>query len=166
VVLVLFYIVLPFEPSVFRDLFFFYKLGQDLQSCPMSRWILSIFCKQYLGFCFPTGTHDIFVRALWIQYRYYQEFYYAHLLLIITAAVLEESWCWENETLEFQVSETDVSDLQFVQSGYILKCILSHNITLVSCTVWSWQLNWLRLRSVTRNSLSTHKPVTLGFPSK
>ena len=37
VVLVLFYIVLPFEPSVFHDRFFFYKMGQDLQSCPMSR---------------------------------------------------------------------------------------------------------------------------------
>ena len=49
----------------------------------------------------------------------------------IVATVLEESWCWENESLEFQVAETDVSDLQFVQSGYILKCILSHNITLV-----------------------------------
>ncbi|XP_073255709.1 BOS complex subunit NOMO3-like [Porites lutea] len=46
------------------------------------------------------------------------------------ATVLEESWCWQNETLELQVSETDTSDLQFVQSGYILKCILSHNITL------------------------------------
>ncbi|XP_067042514.1 BOS complex subunit NOMO3-like [Acropora muricata] len=46
------------------------------------------------------------------------------------ATVVEESWCWENETVEFQVSESDVNDLKFVQSGYILKCILSHNITL------------------------------------
>ncbi|XP_068686037.1 BOS complex subunit NOMO3-like [Montipora foliosa] len=46
------------------------------------------------------------------------------------ASVLEDSWCWENETLEFKVSEADVSDLLFIQSGYILKCILSHNITL------------------------------------
>lgn len=45
-------------------------------------------------------------------------------------SVLEESWCWESSSFEFQVSEADVSDLQFVQSGYILKCILSHDITL------------------------------------
>ena len=50
-------------------------------------------------------------------------------------SVLEESWCWESSSFEFQVSEADVSDLQFVQSGYILKCILSHDITLVSTAV-------------------------------
>lgn len=49
--------------------------------------------------------------------------------------MLEESWCWESSSFEFQVSEADVSDLQFVQSGYILKCILSHDITLVSTAV-------------------------------
>ena len=52
-----------------------------------------------------------------------------------SVSVLEESWCWESSTFEFQVSEADVSDLQFVQSGYILKCILSHDITLVSTAV-------------------------------
>ncbi|KAJ7333033.1 Nodal modulator [Desmophyllum pertusum] len=46
------------------------------------------------------------------------------------ASVLEESWCWENSSLDIQVSEADVTDLQFVQSGFILKCILSHDITL------------------------------------
>ena len=54
------------------------------------------------------------------------------VLVTFAATVVEESWCWENETVEFQVSESDVNDLKFVQSGYILKCILSHNITLVS----------------------------------
>lgn len=58
-----------------------------------------------------------------------------HGTFLIAATVLEESWCWQNETLELQVSETDTSDLQFVQSGYILKCILSHNITLVCYAV-------------------------------
>ena len=52
-----------------------------------------------------------------------------------SVSVLEESWCWESSSFEFQVSEADVSDLQFVQSGYILKCILSHDITLVSTAV-------------------------------
>lgn len=46
------------------------------------------------------------------------------------ASVLEESWCWENSSLEVEVAEADVTDLQFVQSGFILKCILSHDITL------------------------------------
>ena len=60
-------------------------------------------------------------------------FYSINLVpLAFAASVLEDSWCWENETLEFQVSESDVDDLLFIQSGYILKCILSHNITLVS----------------------------------
>ena len=52
-----------------------------------------------------------------------------------SVSVLEESWCWESSSFEFQVTEADVSDLQFVQSGYILKCILSHDITLVSTAV-------------------------------
>jgi len=54
------------------------------------------------------------------------------MMIFIAALVLEESWCWENSSLEFEVAEADVTDLQFVQSGFILKCILSHDITLVS----------------------------------
>lgn len=53
------------------------------------------------------------------------------MMVFIAASVLEESWCWENSSLEVEVAEADVTDLQFVQSGFILKCILSHDITLV-----------------------------------
>ena len=51
--------------------------------------------------------------------------------LYVTAFVLQDSWCWQNKSLEFTVVDADVADLEFVQSGYILKCSLSHSITLV-----------------------------------
>ena len=38
------------------------------------------------------------------------------------------------------MSEADVTDLQFVQSGFILKCILSHDITLVSTVEYCYLL--------------------------
>lgn len=63
------------------------------------------------------------------------------IIILIAASVLEESWCWENSSLEFEVSEVDVTDLQFVQSGFILKCILSHDITLVSAVEFKGALS-------------------------
>lgn len=56
----------------------------------------------------------------------------SQMTIFVAVSVLEESWCWENSSLEFEVLEADVTNLQFVQSGFILKCILSHDITLVS----------------------------------
>lgn len=44
------------------------------------------------------------------------------------------------------MSEADVTDLQFVQSGFILKCILSHDITLVSA-VKDFSINLYRPNS-------------------
>uniref|UniRef100_A0A8C2Y474 Prealbumin-like fold domain-containing protein n=1 Tax=Capra hircus TaxID=9925 RepID=A0A8C2Y474_CAPHI len=47
-------------------------------------------------------------------------------------SILHEDWCWKNKSLEVEVLEDDVSAVEFRQTGYMLRCSLSHAITLVS----------------------------------
>lgn len=44
---------------------------------------------------------------------------------------MHEDWCWKNKSLEVEVLEDDVSAIEFRQTGYMLRCSLSHAITLV-----------------------------------
>ncbi|XP_028401177.1 nodal modulator 1-like [Dendronephthya gigantea] len=46
------------------------------------------------------------------------------------AVVLQDLWCWKNKSLDVMIMEKVVTDMQFIQSGYVLKCSLTHNITL------------------------------------
>ncbi|KAL4228821.1 hypothetical protein ACF0H5_011861 [Mactra antiquata] len=46
------------------------------------------------------------------------------------ATVMRDSLCWKDKTIEFEVGATDVNNLLFIQTGYILKCTISHPITL------------------------------------
>lgn len=57
---------------------------------------------------------------------------YLILDLLSLATVIQEMWCWSNKTIEFVIGDEDVTTLKFTQSGFILKCSLSHPITLVS----------------------------------
>ena len=47
-------------------------------------------------------------------------------------SLLHEEWCWKEKTADIEVTDKDVTDVAFVQSGYILSCSLSHDIRLVS----------------------------------
>ncbi|XP_054992376.1 BOS complex subunit NOMO1 [Sorex araneus] len=44
--------------------------------------------------------------------------------------ITHEDWCWRNKSLEVEVLEDDVSAVEFRQTGYMLRCSLSHAITL------------------------------------
>ncbi|XP_048249948.1 nodal modulator 1-like [Haliotis rufescens] len=61
--------------------------------------------------------------------------------------MLQDSWCWKDKTLEIEVVDQDLTGVDFVQTGYILKCSISHEITLnfahekKSGSVGSFQLN-------------------------
>lgn len=46
--------------------------------------------------------------------------------------LLNEEWCWEEKFIELEVVDQNLSAITFRQSGYILSCHLSHDITLVS----------------------------------
>jgi len=45
-------------------------------------------------------------------------------------SIMHEDWCWKNKSLEVEVLEDDVSTIEFRQTGYMLRCSLSHAITL------------------------------------
>ncbi|KAK2504235.1 hypothetical protein MC885_021603 [Smutsia gigantea] len=45
-------------------------------------------------------------------------------------SIMHEDWCWKNKSLEVEVLEDDVSAIEFRQTGYMLRCSLSHAITL------------------------------------
>ncbi|KAM9305783.1 BOS complex subunit NOMO3-like [Gastrophryne carolinensis] len=46
------------------------------------------------------------------------------------ASIIQEDWCWKNKSVEFEVTEEDVVGVEFRQTGYMLRCSLSHAITL------------------------------------
>ena len=54
------------------------------------------------------------------------------MLLCISVTLHQEEWCWQQKTLDIEVTDSDVKDVNFQQSGYILSCSLSHAIKLVS----------------------------------
>ncbi|XP_053328290.1 nodal modulator 1-like [Spea bombifrons] len=45
-------------------------------------------------------------------------------------SIIQEDWCWKNKSLEFEVAEEDIVGLELRQTGYMLRCSLSHAITL------------------------------------
>uniref|UniRef100_A0A8C9RQ87 NODAL modulator 1 n=2 Tax=Scleropages formosus TaxID=113540 RepID=A0A8C9RQ87_SCLFO len=46
------------------------------------------------------------------------------------ASISHEEWCWKHKSVEVEVQDTDVLGVEFRQTGYMLRCSLSHAITL------------------------------------
>ncbi|KAG7268727.1 hypothetical protein CRUP_012871 [Coryphaenoides rupestris] len=46
------------------------------------------------------------------------------------ASISHEEWCWKHKSVEVEVLDSDVVGVEFRQIGYILRCSLSHAITL------------------------------------
>lgn len=72
-------------------------------------WIYNCFCLTYMSFSsfsFPTWTSSV--------------------------SISHEEWCWKHKSVEVDVLDADVLGVEFRQIGYILRCSLSHAITLVS----------------------------------
>ncbi|XP_047221175.1 nodal modulator 1 [Girardinichthys multiradiatus] len=44
--------------------------------------------------------------------------------------ISHEEWCWKHKSLEVEVLDSDILGVEFRQIGYILRCSLSHAITL------------------------------------
>ena len=55
----------------------------------------------------------------------------SHVCVARAATIVQDSWCWRNKTVELEVGEGDVTGVAFTHNGYILKCSISHPITLV-----------------------------------
>uniref|UniRef100_A0A7N6FFD0 Nodal modulator n=1 Tax=Anabas testudineus TaxID=64144 RepID=A0A7N6FFD0_ANATE len=45
-------------------------------------------------------------------------------------SISHEEWCWKHKSVEVEVLDADVLGVEFRQIGYILRCSLSHAITL------------------------------------
>nr|XP_033819638.1 nodal modulator 1-like [Geotrypetes seraphini] len=45
-------------------------------------------------------------------------------------SIIHEDWCWKNKSSDLEVLEEDVMGIEFKQTGYMLRCSLSHAITL------------------------------------
>uniref|UniRef100_A0A8C4XBY7 NODAL modulator 1 n=1 Tax=Erpetoichthys calabaricus TaxID=27687 RepID=A0A8C4XBY7_ERPCA len=45
-------------------------------------------------------------------------------------SIAQEEWCWKQKSPEVEVLEEDVLGVEFRQTGYMLRCSLSHAITL------------------------------------
>lgn len=75
-------------------------------------WIYNCFCLPYMNFSF-----------LWN---------FSFLALNPSVSISHEEWCWKHKSVELDVLDADVLGVEFRQIGYILRCSLSHAITLVS----------------------------------
>lgn len=49
----------------------------------------------------------------------------------MTVAITQEEWCWKHKSVEIDILDSDVQGVEFRQTGYLLRCTLSHAITLV-----------------------------------
>lgn len=49
-----------------------------------------------------------------------------------SVAISHEEWCWKQKSVEVEVMDSNVEGVEFRQTGYMLRCSLSHAITLVS----------------------------------
>ena len=76
---------------------------------------------------------------------------------------MNEEWCWEEKPKEIEVVDQNLSGVSFRQSGYILSCHLSHDITLV-CASFPIQndRNVLFFSSVNKNFAQENKPGNVG----
>uniref|UniRef100_A0A4W6C5R6 NODAL modulator 1 n=1 Tax=Lates calcarifer TaxID=8187 RepID=A0A4W6C5R6_LATCA len=45
-------------------------------------------------------------------------------------SISHEEWCWKHKSMEVEVLDSDIVGVEFRQIGYILRCSLSHAITL------------------------------------
>ncbi|XP_059172926.1 BOS complex subunit NOMO1-like [Physella acuta] len=46
------------------------------------------------------------------------------------ASILLDNWCWKEKSIELDVLDNDLTGLEFIHTGYILKCSVSHPITI------------------------------------
>ena len=49
--------------------------------------------------------------------------------------VLRDNLCWKEKTIDIEVINENIGSLNFQQTGYILKCTISHAVSLVSISV-------------------------------
>ncbi|KAI0209330.1 Nodal modulator 2 [Lamellibrachia satsuma] len=75
-------------------------------------------------------------------------------------AVIRDEWCWKEKTSEIEVTDKDVTDVAFTQSGYVLSCSLSHDVTLNFARQGSTAKDDMFSESLTRgvNKLCLRKP--------
>lgn len=55
-----------------------------------------------------------------------------HVCFFLSVSVLNEQWCWKMKSLEIEIIDKDLTNVDFVQTGFMLSASLSHSITLVS----------------------------------
>ncbi|XP_071122767.1 BOS complex subunit NOMO1-like [Mytilus edulis] len=46
------------------------------------------------------------------------------------AILMHDTWCWKEKTIDIEVTDKDLKGIKFIQTGYILKCSISHEIKL------------------------------------
>ncbi|XP_063398265.1 BOS complex subunit NOMO1-like isoform X2 [Mytilus trossulus] len=46
------------------------------------------------------------------------------------AILMHDTWCWKEKTIDIEVTDKDLTGIKFIQTGYILKCSISHEIKL------------------------------------
>ncbi|XP_070547557.1 BOS complex subunit NOMO1-like [Ptychodera flava] len=47
-----------------------------------------------------------------------------------TATIIKEDWCWNKKSVEITVVDSDISGIEFTQSGYVMKATTTHSVAL------------------------------------
>lgn len=83
---------------------------------------------KYKGETFMPGCTEFFFLDVYEQ----QFIHYCQCCVFFAVNIVHEEWCWKNRSLELDVVDHDLTGTEFRQTGYMLRCALSHAITLVS----------------------------------
>lgn len=69
-------------------------------------------------------------------------------------SITQEEWCWKHKSVEIDVLDSYVEGVEFRQTGYLLRCSLSHAITLVRTE----NIQYLKMSDHIVTRISCYKP--------
>jgi len=51
--------------------------------------------------------------------------------VMMLVSVVNDQWCWKAKSINVEVSDSDLTSVDFTQTGFMLSASLSHSILLV-----------------------------------
>ena len=71
-------------------------------------------------------------RFIWCELAFQKNPLTKICLISKLVSVIQNQWCWVKTSLDVEVTDGDVTALEFLQTGYMLQCHVSHPIAIVS----------------------------------
>jgi len=67
-------------------------------------------------------------------------------------SVVNDQWCWKTKSINVEITDSDLTSVDFTQTGFMLSASLSHSILLV-CTLYQAPVIVLQYKIMTRKQI-------------